>query len=583
MHYSVGLRLVCWLLFASLLTIPVCDSHADSQPPNVLFIAVDDLNDWIGCLGGHPQARTPNIDRLAASGTLFTNAHCAAPACNPSRTAIMTGISPHQSGLYGNGQKMRDILPDAVLLPRYFANHGYRATGSGKLLHYFIDAQSWDEYFPAKETEDPFPRTVYPKQRPVSLPRGGPWQYIETDWGALDVSDQEFGGDWAVSQWVGQQLQRKHQQPFFLACGIYRPHEPWFVPAKYFEPFPLNEIQLPPGFKQDDLSDVPPGGLKLRDVPYFSHIRKHDQWKQAIQGYLASIAFADAMIGRVLDALDQGPNRDNTIVVLWSDHGWHLGEKMRWQKFTGWRVSTRVPLIVRVPKGTPGLPHGTLSGTQCDRPVSLLSLYPTLTELAGLPAKADLDGPSLLPLLQDTKSDWPHVALTYLQEPGSFGLSAQRWRYIHYAQGGDELYDIQNDPYEWVNLAKSPDHQGVLQELRERAPKTFAPVARAKNETLQELTWFPGDGSARVKSTPHGHECEIMITNRMAAGVDMYVVNREGNWESRGSIQSGWRFSRRTQPGTVWIITDSDKHVHGHFVIGQGGSKVTIPAALNEQ
>ena len=166
---------------------------AETKKPNVLFISIDDLNDWIGCLGGHPQARTPNIDRLAGSGMLFTNAHCPAPACNPSRTAIMSGISPHKSGLYGNGQNMRDILPDAVLLPRYFANHGYRSAGSCKLLHYFIDARSWDEYFPAKATEDPFPRTLYPKTRPVNLPRGGAWQYIETDWGALDVTDQEFG------------------------------------------------------------------------------------------------------------------------------------------------------------------------------------------------------------------------------------------------------------------------------------------------------------------------------------------------------------------------------------------------------
>ena len=183
------------IAISSTLTIAYEASAKSVRRPNVLFISVDDLNDWTGCLGGHPQAKTPNIDRLAASGVLFTNAHCAAPACNPSRTAIMTGISPHKSGLYTNSQKMREILPNAVLLPKYFANHGYWAGGSGKILHYFIDAQSWDKYFPAKETEDPFPRTLYPQQRPVSLPRGGPWQYIETDWGPLDATDEEFVGD----------------------------------------------------------------------------------------------------------------------------------------------------------------------------------------------------------------------------------------------------------------------------------------------------------------------------------------------------------------------------------------------------
>ena len=173
--------------------LPLCISlmlsavvSAEEQRPNVLFIAVDDLNDWIGCLGGHPQARTPNIDRLAASGVLFRNAHCAAPACNPSRTAIMTGVSPHRSGMYDNRQKMREVLPEAELLPKYFSRHGYWSSGSGKILHYFIDAASWDDYFPARETEDPFPRTLYPDKRPVSLPRGGPWQYVETDWGGLE-------------------------------------------------------------------------------------------------------------------------------------------------------------------------------------------------------------------------------------------------------------------------------------------------------------------------------------------------------------------------------------------------------------
>ena len=241
------------LLMALLLlsTAPTKLLTANTQSPNVLFISVDDLNDWAGCLGGHPQARTPNIDRLAASGMLFTKAHCAAPACNPSRTAIMTGISPHRSGLYENGQKMREILPDAVLLPKYFANHGYWAGGSGKILHYFIDAQSWDEYYPAKETEDPFPRTLYPEKRPVSLPRGGPWQYVETDWGPLNATDEEFGGDWLVSKWIGEQLRKKHDKPFFLACGIYRPHEPWFVPKKYFDLFPIEDIQLPPGYRAD--------------------------------------------------------------------------------------------------------------------------------------------------------------------------------------------------------------------------------------------------------------------------------------------------------------------------------------------
>ena len=448
---------------------------AESKP-NVLFIAIDDLNDWIGCLGGHPQTRTPNFDRLAASGVLFKNAYCAGASCNPSRAAIMTGLPAYRSGLYNNRQKMREVLPDAELLPRYFSRHGYWSAGSGKILHYFIDAPSWDDYFPDKATENPFPQTFYPAKRPVSLPRAGEWQYVETDWAALDVTDEEFGGDWLVSKWIGEQLQRKHETPFFLACGLYRPHEPWFVPKKYFEPFPLENIQHGPGVKADDLDDVPLTGQKLARNRYFAHIQEHHQWKQGIQAYLASIHFADAMLGRVLDALEKSPHRDNTIVVLWSDHGWHLGEKEHWQKFTGWRVCARVPLMVRVPKGVPGLPDGTRAGSTCDRPVSLVDLFGTLTELCGLPAKDGIASRSLVPLLRNPSAPWPHAAITHLDRPENYAVSTEKWRYIHYFDGGEELYDIATDPHEWKNLAGTPDRAAKLAEMRALAPREVAPL-----------------------------------------------------------------------------------------------------------
>lgn len=545
--------------------------------PNVLFIAMDDLNDWIGCMGGHAQAKTPNIDRLARSGMLFTNAHCAAPACNPSRTAIMTGRSPHSSGLYANGQKMREVLPEAELLPRYFSRHGYWSAGSGKILHYFIDAQSWNEYYPAKETEDPFPRTLYPKQRPVSLPRGGPWQYVETDWGPLDATDEEFGGDWLVSKWIGEQLQKEHDKPFFLACGIYRPHEPWFVPKKYFDLFPIEDIQLPTGYKEDDLTDLPPSGQRRGPNRYFAHIQKHNQWKQGIQGYLASIAFADAMVGRVIEALDKGPNRDNTIVVLWGDHGWHLGEKQHWQKFTGWRVCTRVPLIVRVPGGVPGLPQGTRSGSLCAKPVNLLSLFPTLTELADLPRKPDNDGPSIVPLLKSPQADWPHVSVTHLAEPGSYGLSAERWRYIHYANGDEELYDCETDPYEWTNLATSKTHRARLDELRALAPKTFAPFVPAKDKSLPRLKWYPVSGAGTPASKPDGDPFEVVFINQHKDQVKLFAIDYEGQPKSRGEIASGWRLPRRTRPGAVWLITDLNDQPLGYFIVGDRRARAIIP------
>ena len=237
------------------------------------------------------------------------------PRLQPFAHGDLYGDFTSRSGLYRNEQKMRDVMPDVELLPQTFSKAGYWSGGSGKMLHYFIDAPSWDEYFPAKETENPFPKTLGPPKRPVSLPRGGPWQYYETDWGAIDATDEEYGGDYSVAEWVGARLSEKREKPFFLACGIYRPHEPWFVPKQYFDAFPLEKIQLPPGYRVDDLDDLPSSGVKSARNRYFDHIRAHKQWKQGIQGYLASIYFADAMLGRVLDALEKGPIRKTR---LWS-------------------------------------------------------------------------------------------------------------------------------------------------------------------------------------------------------------------------------------------------------------------------
>lgn len=571
-HALMVMSLVC--------VVPTLNaSQAAQQRPNILFIAIDDLNDWIGCLGGHPQTITPNLDRLAASGVLFSNAHCPGAACNPSRSAIMTGRSPHRSGLYENGQKMREVMPDAELLPQHFRSNGYWAAGSGKLLHYFIDARSWDKYFPAKETEDPFPRTLYPEKRPVSLPKGGPWQYVETDWAALDATDEEYGGDWLVSKWIGEQLSREHDKPFFLACGIYRPHEPWFVPKEYFEPFPLESIQLPPGYREDDLDDLPSAGKRMGPNRYFEHIRQQDQWKQGIQGYLASIHFADAMLGRVLNALESGPHNDNTIVALWSDHGWHLGEKQHWQKFTAWRAVTRVPLMVRVPQhAAPGLMVGTKAGTVCDRPVNLLSLYPTLTELAGLPAKGGNDASSLVPLLKDADARWDHVSVTHLGTPGSYGLSAEDWRYIHYANDDEELYHIADDPYEWSNLAQVPDHVKKLEELRAKAPREFAALVTPKIESLPNLAWQAMTDNVAPQSKPEGGKFDVIFINNRQTDVELFWIDAIGKPKSYGQIAAGKQQRQQTRPGAVWMIgTVVGDQSLGYFEVGDRTARAVIP------
>ena len=585
------LQLIAAVVLLSLVQTSVLAEKPDSSDkapaPNVLFISVDDLNDWIGCMGGHPQAKTPNLDRLADSGVLFTNAHCPAPACNPSRAAIMTGVAPHVSGVYDNRQKMRELMPDEVLIPKYFSQNGYWSAGSGKILHYFTDANSWDEYFPAKETENPFPSTKYPDKRPVNLPRAGDWQYIETDWGPLDVTDEEFGGDYAVAEWIGKNLKKKHDKPFFLACGIYRPHEPWFVPKKYFDRFPLEDIQLPPGYQKDDLNDLLSEAQRRGRNRYFAHIQKHDQWKKGIQGYLASIAFADAMVGRVLDALESGPNRDNTIVVLWSDHGWHLGEKEHWQKYTGWRVCTRVPLMIRVPKSGAALPQGTKPKTICDQPVNLLSLYPTLLELAGLPAKKSNDAPSLVPLLRDAQHQWPHVAVTHLDRPGNYSVSDNGWRYIQYADGTKELYDIEKDPFEWKNLAGDPKHADRLAALTAKAPKNFAKYVPAKKHELPKLTWVPiakaenakgaNTDTALPKSNPTGEPIDIYFRNASQRPVDIFRVDADGKKHAYGTLERGWFKPYQARSNELWLVTDKQNNLLGHFVTGNQSADANIP------
>lgn len=452
----------------------------EDNRPNVLFIAVDDLNDWTGCLGGHPQAYTPNLDSLAARGVLFTRAYCAAPACNPSRVALMTGIAPYRSGIYHNPMPWRPVLPDAVTLAQHFMQNGYKVMGSGKIFHgAYPDPASWEIYWPSKTRTRP--SDPLPPMRPLNgIPNTGHF-----DWGPLDVDDTAMG-DYQVVRWVCERLMEEHDRPFFLACGIFRPHLPWYVPRKYFERFPLEDIQLPV-VKEDDLEDIPPAGVKMAR-PQGDHrkVLQYKQWKNAVQGYLASIYFMDTLLGQLIDTLDRSPYANNTIVVLWSDHGWHLGEKQHWRKFALWEEATRVPLIFVVPEGISRLvPGGTPSGGRCGRTVSLLDIYPTLAELCGLPPRPGLDGRSLVRLLRDPNADWSRPAIT-THGYKNHAVRTERWRYIRYADGSEELYDHEKDPYEWNNLAGNPDYARIKEELARWLPASDAPPAPTEQELRKQ-------------------------------------------------------------------------------------------------
>ncbi len=431
------------------------------QKPNVLFIAIDDLNDWVGCLGGHPDVKTPHLDRLAQRGVLFTHAYCAAPACNPSRAALMTGIRPSSSGVYHNPQPWRqcEVLKNAVTLPQHFTAHGYTSLGSGKIYHdRYPDPPSWDRYWPSKTRQRPG------DPMPAGRPLNGIPKTAHFDWGPVDAKSEAMG-DWQVGDWVIQQLQKKHDKPFFLACGFYRPHLPWFVPQKYFDLYPEDKITLP-NIKTDDLDDVPEPGRKMARLKDHKNVTRYKQWRKAVQGYLAGISFVDECVGRVVEALDSSEYKDNTLIVLWSDHGWHLGEKLHWRKFALWEEATHNVLMFVAP-GT------AMAGGRCHAPVNLLDIYPTIVDLCGLPPNPHVEGYNLTPLLKDPDAIWKKPALT-THGRNNHSVRSTRWRYIRYADGSEELYDHQNDELEWENLAEQPEYQSVKTDLARWLPKVNA-------------------------------------------------------------------------------------------------------------
>ena len=442
----------------------------NAAKPNVLVIFADDLNHWVGPLGRNRQVATPNIDRLAARGVTFTNAHTAAPACNPSRAALLSGLRPSTTGVYDNQADWRPHIPREKTLITHFRSNGYVTLGAGKVYHGSFDRkEEWDEY----GVERTKPCTLLNSNDGV-----GGIKFSPVDCGDDAISDYSIA-DYGIAQ-----LERKHAKPFLLTVGFHKPHMPWNVPKKYFDMYPLDKIELPP-YRDDDLGDVPAAGLRMARLPGLNAnggvsdhelMMKSGRWKEAVQAYLASITYVDGQIGRVLDALDKSAYRDNTIVVLLGDHGWNLGEKHHWRKFSLWEESTRSPLIWVAPGVTKG-------GTKSVRPVDFMSLYPTLSDLCGLPVPTHVEGESIRRLLADPSAKWDRPALTTHGYRNHAVRSAQ-WRYIRYADGGEELYDEGNDPYEWTNLAQNPKYQGVKTELAQRFPKVntvrAAPSAAAR-------------------------------------------------------------------------------------------------------
>ena len=487
--------MICLLMLAG--------STAVAEKPNVLFLAVDDMKDWVNCLQGYEgRVYTPSIDKLAARGMLFHNAHCVSPKCAPSRAALLTGLRPSSTGLYDNGHWWLPNLPDVITIPAQFRRHGYHVVGAGKIFHHTAGnhpPNQWDHFQRLEFRNDPWFRSSrlnYPWSRAGPEPPGFPFSGFrglghENDWGSLPIEDAEYE-DARSAAYAIEFLRQPNHPAFFLACGIYRPHLPWYVPAEYFDKYPMETIVLPP-VRERDLDDVPAEGRQLAAARRndLDVIRGAQRWKHAVRAYLASITYADAQLGRVLKALSSSSYSENTIIVLWSDHGWHLGEKEHWHKSTLWEEATRVPLII----DAPNYPSG-----DCYHPVSLLDLFPTLNDLCNFPAIDRHDGVSLKPLLQNPDAVWRRPATIEFRK-GNIAVRSRRYRYIRYRDGGEELYDHDHDPYEWTNLAGLAKYADVQRDLSRSVPQRWADEARTKKAFRfdpETYSWIRNDTGETV-------------------------------------------------------------------------------------
>ncbi|MBW3538989.1 MAG: sulfatase [Planctomycetes bacterium] len=458
---------------------PECGFAEDTgaKRPNILFIAIDDQNDWIGCLGGHPQVKTPAIDALAKRGTLFTNAHCQAPLCNPSRTSLMTGLRPTTTGVYGLAPWFRTIdeFREHVTLPQYLAQHGYRTYSTGKIYHGGYGRGKDDAEFHV--VGPPAGVGARPEKKLVETPAPHPL----VDWGTFPHRDEDKG-DWRVASWAVEQLDAKPKEPFFLSVGFFLPHVPCYATEEWFDLYAADKSLLPP-VRPDDRDDMPRFSWYLHwklPEPRLAFLKEADEWVNLVRSYLACVSFIDSQVGRVLDALERNGLAENTVVVLWSDHGWHLGEKLITGKNTLWEPSTRVPLIFAGPGATPA--------AVCSRPAELLDIYPTLVELCGLPPKQGLEGLSLVPQLKHAAAPRERPAIT-THNAGNHGVRTERWRYIRYADDSEELYDLHDDPHEWRNLVAdkklSDIYADVLAAHRRWLPqKELPPAAGSRHRIL---------------------------------------------------------------------------------------------------
>jgi arylsulfatase A-like enzyme len=493
------------LIGASVMSLLFSFSAHSQSRPNVIFIAMDDENDWIGPFGGNPQILTPNLDRFCNENTMiFTNAHCTGPVSCPSRSALLSGFRPERTGCYGNDQNMlsSELIQQYATMPEYFSKNGYITISKGKIFHKHQTEKGrnqgqWAFDIWEQERGDQRPQRNKVTSRTDGLVDGVKIENQKytgisgTDFAwAPTIAGKEETVDYKTAQWFAQQLNKEFEKPFFMAVGIAKPHLPWFVPQEYFDRYNLDSIKIPE-FRLDDLDDIltPSGKKKFEPTNDFLWVRQDEKlFKSAVRAYMASTSYVDDCVGIIIDALKKSKYNDNTIIVIWGDHGWHLGEKLRFRKVTLWSESTRMPLIIK----TPAMKNNGV----CNRVVNLIDLYPTLIDLCGLPKRDILDGRSFAPLLKNPNKKWPYPSIT-TQAAGSFTVNDENWRYTIYNDGTEELYDLKNDPMEWTNLIRLNDKKAnkAMAKLEKWIPKTSAPDLPSNQSADSDKEIYGGDES----------------------------------------------------------------------------------------
>ncbi len=489
------------ILFLSTSLLPTLNASSIDHP-NVIMIAVDDMNDWSGPLGDS-QAITPSLDRLARSGLTFTNAHTAGIYCAPSRAALFTGRLAMTTGCYDNQVYFYDH-PEYRPLQQAFQDAGYLTYGTGKLFHHpagMVDLRGWTDFKvrTQEQRESGWPMDTWEHGAPLPDPYpSSPYNQTNPEWtgrpfmeiGSIPNDREEDMADTRRTNWVCDVISKAHEKPFFVGLGFYAPHFPNYAPQKYFDLYPLDSIKRP-AWKDDDLEDLP-------DIIKVSHQNRKESVHnrllelgivdETIQAYLACISYADAMVGRVLDTLKASPNKDNTLIVFWSDHGYHHGQKGNWGKHTLWKQTSHVPFIWAGPD--------IAKGQQVDEAASLVDVYATLVDHCNLVEDPGLEGVSLSNILRDPGSATERSVILPYDEPGSYAIISKDWRYIHYKDDSEELYDLNKDPEEWFNLAENPHYEPIKTRMKAAAPKQFAPLgtpfSKLKVATSGEsFRWVP--------------------------------------------------------------------------------------------